>query len=176
MSPENYRVLRTVILILCLMAFATVVLTLALFTFSRPAKGEVIDARKVFVIDGDTFALGGERIRLLGVDAPEPERLVASRSASPATARSPGWWSSCASAALSTSAAKARIRSAGPSRTSSSMAEISATSSCARSWRYPTDQAQRRKQCAWLTGAARPTERCCCCEREAGECPEPPTT
>jgi micrococcal nuclease len=71
MSPENYRVLRTVILILYLMAFATVVLTLALFTFSRPAKGEVIDARKVFVIDGDTFALGGERIRLLGVDAPE---------------------------------------------------------------------------------------------------------
>ena len=39
--------------------------------FVRPARGDSVDARMFYVIDGDTLALAGERIRLLGIDAPE---------------------------------------------------------------------------------------------------------
>src|SRR3954462_12720336 len=39
--------------------------------FVRPARGDTVDARMFYVIDGDTLALAGERIRLLGIDAPE---------------------------------------------------------------------------------------------------------
>jgi micrococcal nuclease len=71
MNPANPRFLQTVIFIPSLMSDATTALAAAVFAFSSPARGEVIDARKVYVIDGDTFAVGRERIRLLGVDAPE---------------------------------------------------------------------------------------------------------
>jgi endonuclease YncB( thermonuclease family) len=37
----------------------------------KPARGDTIDPRMLYVIDGDTLALAGERIRLLGIDAPE---------------------------------------------------------------------------------------------------------
>ncbi|MFO1183750.1 MAG: thermonuclease family protein [Bauldia sp.] len=38
----------------------------------RPASaGAVVAARNVRVVDGDTFNLGGERIRIEGIDAPE---------------------------------------------------------------------------------------------------------
>jgi micrococcal nuclease len=36
-----------------------------------PARSDTLDPRMLHVIDGYTLALGGERIRLLGIDAPE---------------------------------------------------------------------------------------------------------
>ena len=51
------------------MALATAVLWIALFMFVKPARGDTIDPRMLYVIDGDTLALAGERIRLLGIDA-----------------------------------------------------------------------------------------------------------
>ena len=71
MSPGNHRFVRTALAILGLMALATATVWIALFMFVKPAKGETVDARKVYVIDGDTLALARERIRLLGIDAPE---------------------------------------------------------------------------------------------------------
>ena len=53
------------------MALATATVWIALFMFVKPAKGDTVDARKVYVIDGDTIALARERIRLLAIDAPE---------------------------------------------------------------------------------------------------------
>lgn len=47
----------------------------AFLLLSTAATAAVIDGRAVVVIDGDTFALpGGERIRLVNVDAPESFR------------------------------------------------------------------------------------------------------
>jgi endonuclease YncB( thermonuclease family) len=66
MSPGNRRFDRTALAILGLMAFAT-----ATVWIMKPAKGETVDARQVYVIDGDTIALARERIRLLAIDAPE---------------------------------------------------------------------------------------------------------
>lgn len=52
---------------------AAVVLALALSM--APAHAETIDGSRMVIIDGDTVALpGGERIRLLDIDAPESFR------------------------------------------------------------------------------------------------------
>jgi endonuclease YncB( thermonuclease family) len=45
--------------------------SIALVVFVRPTRAETVDAGKVNVIDGDTVAVARERIRLLGIDAPE---------------------------------------------------------------------------------------------------------
>jgi len=71
MTPGNRRFIKTALAILGLMALATAVLWIALFMFVKPARGDTIDPRMLYVIDGDTLALAGERIRLLGIDAPE---------------------------------------------------------------------------------------------------------
>src|SRR5215208_1316585 len=71
MSPGNRRFVRTGLAILGLMALATATVWIALFMFVKPAKGETVDARQVYVTDGDTIALARERIRLLSIDAPE---------------------------------------------------------------------------------------------------------
>jgi endonuclease YncB( thermonuclease family) len=71
MSPGNRRFVRTALAILGLMALATTTVWITLFMFVKPAKGETVDARQVYVIDGDTIALARERIRLLAIDAPE---------------------------------------------------------------------------------------------------------
>lgn len=39
-----------------------------------PAAAETVDGRSVVIIDGDTIALGRERIRILNIDAPESFR------------------------------------------------------------------------------------------------------
>src|SRR5688572_27188542 len=36
-----------------------------------PAPAETFDGRRAVIIDGDTFALGSERVRILNIDAPE---------------------------------------------------------------------------------------------------------
>jgi len=71
MTPGNRRFVRTALAILGLMALATATVWIVLFMFVRPARGDTVDARMFYVIDGDTLALAGERIRLLGIDAPE---------------------------------------------------------------------------------------------------------
>src|SRR3954447_23630969 len=68
MSPGNHRFVKTALAILGLIALVTVTVWTALFMFVKPAKGETVDARKVYVIDGDTIALASERIRLLAID------------------------------------------------------------------------------------------------------------
>src|SRR5215218_1955280 len=71
MTPGSHRFVKTARAILGLMALATATVWIALFLFVKPAKGETVDARKLYVIDGDTIALARERIRLLSIDAPE---------------------------------------------------------------------------------------------------------
>ena len=71
MSPGNHRFVKTALAILGLIALVTATVWIALFMFVKPAKGETVDARKDYVIDGDTIALARERIRLLAIDAPE---------------------------------------------------------------------------------------------------------
>jgi micrococcal nuclease len=71
MSPGNHRFVKTALAILGLIALVTVTVWIALFMFVKPAKGETVDARRIYVIDGDTIALARERIRLLAIDAPE---------------------------------------------------------------------------------------------------------
>ena len=56
--------------ILGLMALATTVVWVAVFMFLKPARGDTIEPRLLYIIDGDTLALARERIRLLGIDAP----------------------------------------------------------------------------------------------------------
>jgi micrococcal nuclease len=47
-------------------------IVLALLVLALPAGAETIDGSRIIAVDGDTVALpGGERIRLLDVDAPE---------------------------------------------------------------------------------------------------------
>src|SRR5215211_736561 len=71
MTPGNRRFVRTALAILGLMALATAVVWVGLFMFVKPARGDTVDPRMLYVIDGDTFMLANERIRLLGIDAPE---------------------------------------------------------------------------------------------------------
>jgi len=52
-------------------------LALALFVFSSlmyAARAETVDGRRIVIIDGDTIDVGGERIRILNIDAPESFR------------------------------------------------------------------------------------------------------
>ena len=42
--------------------------------FALPASAEIFDGRRAVIIDGDTIALGDERVRLLNIDAPESFR------------------------------------------------------------------------------------------------------
>jgi hypothetical protein len=69
MTPGNRRFVKTALAILGLMALATTTVWIAVFMFVKPAKGETVDARKVYVIDGETIALARERIRLSGAEA-----------------------------------------------------------------------------------------------------------
>jgi endonuclease YncB( thermonuclease family) len=63
-TPGNRRFVRTALAILGLMALATATVWIVLFMFVRPARGDIVDARMFYVIDRDTLALAGERIRL----------------------------------------------------------------------------------------------------------------
>ena len=53
------------------LVIATLWIVLIVVVRPAPAQGETVDAHKVYVIDGDTLAMAGERIRVLGIDAPE---------------------------------------------------------------------------------------------------------
>jgi micrococcal nuclease len=55
----------------CLVAALSFGVLLAL---ALSASGETFDGRRAIIIDGDTLALGNERIRLLNIDAPESFR------------------------------------------------------------------------------------------------------
>ena len=53
-----------------------IVRALALFLIAAPAfaetpRVETVDGDRIVVVDGDTVRLGGERIRILNIDAPE---------------------------------------------------------------------------------------------------------
>jgi micrococcal nuclease len=52
------------------MTRAALLVLLALLGCS-PADAETLDGRRAVIIDGDTFALGSERFRILNIDAPE---------------------------------------------------------------------------------------------------------
>jgi endonuclease YncB( thermonuclease family) len=43
----------------------------------------IIDCPSAYVVDGDTLRCGSERLRLLGIDAPELERCLRWRSCTP---------------------------------------------------------------------------------------------
>ena len=153
MSPGNHRFVKTALAILGLRSHATV--WIALFMFVKPAKGETVDARKVYVIDGDTIALARERIRLLAIDAPETRdaRWSASASVRRVTRRRPASSTSCGLVAWSISTGMGTTSMGERLRTSSLMAGISVSSSCARSWRCRIGQARRRKPHGSLSGA-----------------------
>lgn len=59
----NARAALLLLLSLCLALFLVV-----------GANAETFDGRRVVIIDGDTIAIGTERVRLLNVDAPESFR------------------------------------------------------------------------------------------------------
>jgi endonuclease YncB( thermonuclease family) len=47
----------------------------AALAFATPAAAETVDGSRIVIVDGDTISLpGGERIRLLDIDAPESFR------------------------------------------------------------------------------------------------------
>jgi hypothetical protein len=71
MLPNHPSFVRPARERLGVIALSTSASWIALLVFLGTAKGEPVDARKVYVIDGETFALDGERIRLLAIDAPE---------------------------------------------------------------------------------------------------------
>lgn len=51
------------------------ILLVAMLALAMPAGAETIDGSRIVIVDGDTVALpGGERIRLLDIDAPESYR------------------------------------------------------------------------------------------------------
>jgi endonuclease YncB( thermonuclease family) len=70
-SPRSRSFVKTALKIPGLMALVTATMWITLFILVRPTRGETVDARKVYVIDGDTVAIARERIRVLGIDAPE---------------------------------------------------------------------------------------------------------
>jgi endonuclease YncB( thermonuclease family) len=43
----------------------------ALLAVLAPSPAETFDGRRAVIIEGDTIALGSERVRILTVDAPE---------------------------------------------------------------------------------------------------------
>ena len=45
---------------------------------AMPAFGEIVDPDAIYAIDGDTLAIGNERIRLVGYDTPETYRAKCS--------------------------------------------------------------------------------------------------
>ena len=58
--------------------FAPVVYTLGALALAagaailaRPARAETVDGASIVIVDGDTVAVGAERVRLLDIDAPE---------------------------------------------------------------------------------------------------------
>ncbi|MBQ0820709.1 thermonuclease family protein [Microvirga sp. HBU67558] len=58
-----------------LLLLFTLCLALGLLTFENlPTLAETIDGRRVVIIDGDTIAIGSERVRILNVDTPETFR------------------------------------------------------------------------------------------------------
>jgi hypothetical protein len=98
-----------------------VLLALAL---ALPAFAETFDGRRAVIIDGDTIALGTERIRLLNIDAPESFRsrcereLVMGLKAKERLAASPA-------PGRSRSSGLARIATGAPSPGSTGLAGIS---------------------------------------------------
>jgi len=58
-----------------LLLLFTFCLALGLLTFvNLPTLAESLDGRRVVIIDGDTIAIGSERVRILNIDAPESFR------------------------------------------------------------------------------------------------------
>jgi endonuclease YncB( thermonuclease family) len=57
----------------CFVAALSFGVLLAL-VLALPASAETFDGRRAVIIDGDTLAIGTERIRLLNIDAPESFR------------------------------------------------------------------------------------------------------
>ena len=57
--PPEHQGTREGQRVLGLMALATATVWIVLFMFVRPARGETVDARMFYVIDGDTLARGG---------------------------------------------------------------------------------------------------------------------
>jgi micrococcal nuclease len=58
-----------------LLLLLTLCVALGLLTFvNLPSIAESFDGRRAVIVDGDTIAIGSERIRLLNVDAPESFR------------------------------------------------------------------------------------------------------
>jgi endonuclease YncB( thermonuclease family) len=58
-------------------------LLIALVLFAGGAAAETYDGRQAVIIDGDTIALGSERIRILNIDAPESFRSRCERELAP---------------------------------------------------------------------------------------------
>src|SRR5829696_141393 len=148
MTPGNRRFVRTALAIFGLMALATATVWIVLFMFVRPARGDTVDARMFYVIDGDTLALAGERIRLLGIDAPETRGSMRARARRRLRDEGPRCRPSASAGTAMTSTGER-------SPTSSSTAGISVSSSCARSWRCLIGQARRREPHVSLSGASR---------------------
>ena len=72
MSPRSRSFVKTALAIPGLMALVTATMWITLFILVRPTRGETVDARKVYVIDGDTVAIARERIRVLGKRSRDP--------------------------------------------------------------------------------------------------------
>jgi hypothetical protein len=105
------------------------------------------------VIDGDTVAIARERIRVLGIDAPETREARCERE------RVAGYRAKARVVDLLRFGRSIDIHRQGHDQYGRTLAriivvaEIWASSSCARSWRCPIDQAQRPEPNAWHAGA-----------------------
>ena len=153
MGPGNRRFARTALAILGLMALANATVWIALFMFMKPAKGETVDARQVYVVDGDSIVLAREHIRLLAIDAPETRDARCERE------RVAGYETKARVVDLLRFGRSVDIHrhghdQYGRTRSLTSSATASVSSSCARSWRWPTAQAPRRGRLALPAGAA----------------------
>jgi endonuclease YncB( thermonuclease family) len=62
----------------CFVAALSFGVLLAL-VLALPVSAEAFDGRMAVIIDGDTLAIGSERIRLLNIDAPESFRFRCER-------------------------------------------------------------------------------------------------